>query len=66
LNSLCICYKGWTDDNSSGNNTEFVNKCNKVIDGFSNSTIIVNNNSSDNSSENNENNNSDSKINFNF
>jgi hypothetical protein len=41
--TLCICYKGWSDSqNQSGG---IVTKCDKVIDGFSNSTITNSNNS---------------------
>ncbi len=35
--SICVCYKGWTDDNS-GNTSNEVMKCNRVLEGFTNQT----------------------------
>ena len=36
--NLCICYPGWTDDNTSNTQPSLIMKCNGKIPGFSNST----------------------------
>jgi hypothetical protein len=36
---ICVCYSGWTDDNSSNTNGDFILKCNQIIPGFSNLTF---------------------------
>lgn len=41
--SLCVCYTGWTDENS-GNTSNTVQKCNRVLDGFSNKSSSTTNN----------------------
>jgi hypothetical protein len=45
--SICVCYKGWTDENT-GNTSNVIQKCNRVLDGFSNQTTNSNNNTNGN------------------
>jgi hypothetical protein len=35
---ICLCYPGWIDDNTSSLNVDYILKCNKILEGFSNIT----------------------------